>query len=46
MLWVMLYDFFELVCCGCVNYEGVDRIEMVLESVWSMKRLYGFYESC
>lgn len=43
MPWAMVFDFSEPVCRGCVNYEGPDRIEIVLDSARQQKHAHQGY---
>ncbi|XP_028321023.1 interferon regulatory factor 2-binding protein 1 [Gouania willdenowi] len=41
MPWTVVWDFSEVVCRGCVNYEGANQIEFLIASVRQLKRTHG-----
>nr|CDS31135.1 conserved hypothetical protein [Hymenolepis microstoma] len=36
--WALVFDFSVPVCRGCVNYEGADKIEQIIQWVGAQKR--------
>ena len=42
--YTILQEFSETVCRGCVNYEGAERIDGILENARKMKRAYALVD--
>lgn len=44
MPWTVVWDFSEVVCRGCVNYEGSNQIEFLIASARQLKRTHGIQD--
>lgn len=44
MPWTVVWDFSEVVCRGCVNYEGANQIEFLIASTRQLKRTHGLQD--
>uniref|UniRef100_H3C644 Interferon regulatory factor 2 binding protein 1 n=1 Tax=Tetraodon nigroviridis TaxID=99883 RepID=H3C644_TETNG len=42
--WALLWDFSEAVCRGCVNYDGADRVELLIDAARQLKFSHGVLE--
>lgn len=41
----MLWEFSEAVCRGCVNYDGADRIELLIDTARELKFTHGVLDA-
>ncbi|KAM3875513.1 interferon regulatory factor 2-binding protein 1 [Diretmus argenteus] len=44
MPWTVVWDFTEVVCRGCVNYEGANQVEFLIASARQLKRSHGLQD--
>uniref|UniRef100_A0AAV2J411 Uncharacterized protein n=1 Tax=Knipowitschia caucasica TaxID=637954 RepID=A0AAV2J411_KNICA len=44
MPWTVVWDFSEVVCRGCVNYEGSNQIEFLIANARQLKRTHGMQD--
>ncbi|XP_032367962.1 interferon regulatory factor 2-binding protein 1 [Etheostoma spectabile] len=44
MPWTVVWDFSEVVCRGCVNYEGANQIEFLITNARHLKRTHGMQD--
>ncbi|CAL8362062.1 unnamed protein product [Merluccius merluccius] len=44
MPWTVVWDFSEVVCRGCVNYEGANQVEFLIAGARQLKRTHGMQD--